>query len=190
MTIDSQLASPHAGMLYLVEMQFTSGTSRFTTWTHSITWDGQTWLGFGGVVGVSQLSEGTRLEYPVVEVALNVANPAVLALALGNAAEYRGKPIIIRRGVLDDELKFVELPEVVWSGKMDQARIKTGDGEADEGGVAMRCEVPGRDGRGVQSMRLNNAQHQAQWPGDTFLSRIERLTGQPVPWLTKRFQRQ
>lgn len=189
MTIETQLASGHAGLLYLVEMQFASGTSRFTSWSHTLTWDGHTWLGFGSVLGISQLSEGERLEYPVVEVALNVANPAVLALALGNAAEYRKRPVIIRRGVLDDELRFVDLPEVVWSGQMDQARIKTGDGENDEGGVAMRCEVPGRDGRGVQSLRLNNAQHQARWPGDTFLSRLERLQGQPVPWLSKRFQR-
>jgi len=190
MTVETQLASPHAGVLYLVEMQFLSGTSRVTNWSHNLVWAGYTWLGLGSVLNVSQITETERLEYPALELGLNIANSAQLALALGTVAEYRRRPIILYRGVLDDELRVVGDPEVAWSGEMDQCRVKTGNGEDDGGAIALRCEIAGRDNRAAQSLRLNNAQQQARFPGDTGLSRIEQLTGKPVTWLSKRFQKQ
>ena len=53
----------------------------------------------------------------------------------------------------------------------------------------MRCEMSGRDTRAPMSLRLTHAQHIARHPGDYFLSRIERMAGQPQVWLSKRFQR-
>lgn len=187
---EDQLASGHAGVLYLLEMQFASGTLRYTNWSHSLLWMGHTWVGLGTILSVSKIEESERLQYPAVELGLSIANQSQLALALGGAQEYRNRPVTVYMGVLDDELRVVGDPEVVWAGLMDQVRIKTGNGEDEEGAVAMRCEMPGRDTRGPASLRLNNAQQQARYPGDTGLSRIEQLSGQPVTWLSKRFQRQ
>ena len=53
----------------------------------------------------------------------------------------------------------------------------------------LRCEQQGKDSRAVRSLRLNNAQHQKRYPGDTFLSRIEAMAGKPQPWLSVRFQK-
>lgn len=188
MSVDSQLESDHAGLLYLVELEFTSGTQRITNWSHNLEWMGHTWIGIS-VLSVSAISESERLEYPALELGLSIANPSHLALALGAVALYRGKPITLYQAVLDDELRAVGDPEIAWVGVMDQIRLKTGDGEQEEGAVSLRCERPGRDGRGATSLRLNDAQHRARHPGDTFLSRIEALTGKPVVWLSKRFQK-
>lgn len=185
---DDQLASPHAAVLYLIQMDFLGGTQRYTNWSHNLDWAGQTWLGLNTVLSVSPITQSERLEYPAVEIGLNVANPSQLALALGGVQQYRKRPITIYQCVLDDEMRAVGEPELAWAGVMDQVRLKTGDGEKQEGAVAMRCELPGRDSRGPQTLRLNNAQHQARHPGDTFLSRVEKLSGQPVTWLSKRFQ--
>ena len=185
---DDLLASPHAAVLYLIQMDFLGGTQRFTNWSHNLDWAGQTWVGLGSILGVSAITQSERMEYPAVEIALNVSNRAHLALALGGAAQYRKRPITIYQCLLDDEFRAVGEPELAWAGEMDQVRLKTGDGEKDDGAVAMRCELPGRDTRGPQTLRLNNAQHQARHSGDTFLSRVEKLSGQPVTWLTKRFQ--
>lgn len=185
-----QLETRHAGLLYLVEMQFASTTIRLTNWGHSIDALGYSWVGFGAIISIGTVSEGERLEYPPLEVGLQIADPAQLALALGQASEYRNRPIIVREWVLDDELRPLDDPEIVWAGVMDQMRLKTGDGDKQEAGVVLRCEIPGRDSRAAQSLRLNNAQQQARYPGDTGLSRMERLSGQPQTWLSKRFQRQ
>jgi hypothetical protein len=190
MSAESQLAGPHAGLMYLVEMQFASATLRFTTWNHNVPALGQTWVGLGAITSVGTISEGERLEYPALEIGLQIADPAQLALALGPANEYRGRPVLLYEWVLDDELRAVEDPQLVWAGLMDQLRLKTGDGKREGAGAVMRCEVPGRDGRGAQSLRLNNAQQQARYPGDTGLSRMERMNGQPQTWLSKRFQKQ
>lgn len=189
MTVDSQLASSHAGLLWLVEFGFASGTVRHTNWAHSYTWAGHTWLGLNAVLSVSPMTDSEQLQYPALELGLNIANPALLALAMGTAAEYRRRPITVYLGVLDDELRPVGEPEVFWAGLMEQVKIRTGNGEDQAGEVVMRCELTGRNDRGAQGLRLNHAQQQLRHPGDTGLSRIEELTGKPRPWLSKKFQR-
>lgn len=190
-TREEALATPHAGVLLLLQMDFTTGTQRLTNWTHSLEYFGFTWQGLGPVVGVSVVTQAEELQYPAVDVQLNVANSAMLALALGPSAPYRRRPITIWQGLLDDELQPAGDPEVIWAGLMDQVRFKTGTGEADDDASAvMRCEMPGRDTRAAMSLRLTHAQHIARHSGDTFLSRQERMIGQPQVWLSKRFQRQ
>lgn len=179
-----------SALLYLVEMQFASATIRLTNWGHNVNVLGQTWYGLNAITSISTMSESERLEYPSLELGMQIADPAQLALALGPAIEYRNRPVIVREWVLDDELRPLDAPEIVWAGLMDQIRLKTGDGERQEAGVVLRCEIPGRDSRAAQSLRLNNAQHQARFPGDTGLSRMERLSGQPQTWLSKKFQKQ
>ena len=106
------------------------------------------------------------------------------------SSTYRNRPATVWLGVLDDDLKLALSPgpQLYWAGVMDQVRIATGDGEGEPGAVVMRCENPCRDSRGPLNLRLNHAQHIARHPGDTGLSRIEQLTGQPQVWLSKKFQ--
>lgn len=190
MTLDTRLAASNAGLLFLIQMDFTSGTQRLTNWTHNVDWMGYTWAGLGAVVSVGGVAVAERLEYPAVEIGLNPGNPSLLALALGNVSTYRRRPVTIWYATLDEELRADGDPEPWWAGLMDQVRLSTGNGEDDGGSVVMRCENPCRDSRAPKLLRLNHAQHQARWPGDTGLSRIERLTGQPQVWLSKKFQRQ
>lgn len=189
MSVDSQLASTHAGLLWLVEMHFAGGTARYTNWAHGYPWGGYTWTGLSAVLSVSTFTDSEQLQYPALDLGLNIANPAILALALGTAAEYRRRPITVYMGVLDDELRPIGDPEVFWAGLMEQVKVRTGNGENEAGTVVMRCELSGRTDNGAKSLRLNHGQQQLRAPGDTGLSRIEQLTGQPRPWLTKKFQR-
>lgn len=183
-----QLASPHAGLLYLIELQFASGTFRMTNWGHHVDALGYTWVGLNAITSVGAVAQSERLEYPAVEIGLQIADPAQLALALGDAGEYRGRPVLLYEWVLDDNLQALDAPQLVWAGLMDQIRLKTGDGEKESASVVLRCEIPGRDSRAAQTLRINHAQQQARYPGDTGLSRMERLNGQPQLWLSKRFQ--
>ena len=189
MTLEAELAGRGPAFVYLIELGFASGTHHVSSWNHAIDWAGHTWLGLSSLLSVSAVTESEQLQYPGLELGLNVANSALLALALGSVAEYRRRPITLYRGVLDEQLRPVDAPELAWAGLMDQVRLSTGNGEGDPGGLVLRCELPGRDGRAAQGLRLNHAQQQARHPGDTGLSRIEQLTGQPRPWLSKRFQR-
>lgn len=189
MTVDAQLASTHVPVLYLVEMAFASGTVRVTSWNHNIPWAGHEWLALGALSSVTPIKVADRAEYPAMDLGLSVANDAILATALGSPADYRHKPVTVYQAFLDDALRPLGDPELAWAGEMSQVRVNTGDGEGAPGSVVMRCEPHGKDKRNARSLRLNNAQHQRRWPGDTFLTRVEGLSGKPVPWLSVRFQR-
>lgn len=189
MTVDAQLASPVVPVLFLAELQFASGTLRLTSWNHNLDWAGHTWTGLGALVTVSAVKASERNEYPALDLGLQVGNDALLALALGNATDYRRRAALLYQCVLDDQLRPLGDPELVWGGQMSQVRVNTGNGEDAPGLVTLRCELPGRDRRGARTLRLNNAQQQERHPGDTFLSRIEAMAGKPQPWLSVRFQK-
>lgn len=186
---DTQRASRAVPELLLCEMQFATATRRVTTWSHKVQFMGHDWLALGRPVSVSSVAATEALQHPALELGLPVGDSATLALAMGNAHEYRRRPITLWQCVLDDELRPIDEPEVIWAGLMDQVKIKTGDGEQDGGQIVLRCELPGRDGRAAQSLRLNHAQQLLRAPDDYGLSLIERLSAQPQPWLTVRFQR-
>lgn len=188
-TADEQRASRAVPELLLCELQFASVTRRVTTWNHAVKFMGQTWTALGRPVSISSMSATEALQYPALELGLPVGDSSTLAMGLGNAHEYRRRPITVWQCVLDDELRPIDEPEVIWAGLMDQVKIKTGDGEQDGGQIVLRCELPGRDGRAAQGLRCNHAQQLLRAPDDYGLSRIERLSAQPQPWLTARFQR-
>lgn len=187
MTVQAQRASGHAPVLTLAELHFTTGVQRYTTWGHNLPWAGHTWLAIG-MVSISPVKTGERLEYPAMDIGLQVGNPTLLALALQEPATYRRRDIVLYQAFLNDQLQPLGEPELAWAGYMDQVRVNTGDGEQNKGSISLRCEMQGRDTRVSRSLRLNNAQHQARFPGDTFLSRVEALGGRPTPWLSRRFQ--
>jgi hypothetical protein len=183
------LSTLSANWCWLVEMQFVSATVRRCSWGHNLTFGSTEWIGLGGGISVSGVDVSENIEYPALDVTLSIANPADLSLALGQESEYRNRPVLVGIGVLDEQLRPQSDPLFpLWTGDMDAVRVRTGSGEGEPGTVALRCEVPGRDGRHATSLRMNNAQHQARWPGDTGMSRIESLIGAQVPWLSRRFQ--
>jgi hypothetical protein len=188
-SVDAQLASGNAPVLALVELGFTTGTARLTNWAHPLPFAGYIWDGIGALGSISVVKSSERLEYPSIDLVLYPVNDALMALLQSeDPSTYRGRPVTIYQAVLDDELRPLGVPELAWFGQMSQPLINTGDGEGDTGSIVMRCELYGRDNRSQRSLRLNHAQHSARHPGDTFFSRIEELTGRPVPWLSRRFQ--
>lgn len=187
MTVQAQRASGHVPVLALAEMHFTTGVQRYTTWGHNVPWAGFEWLAVG-LVSISPVKTSERLEYPAMDLGLQVGNPALLALALEDPATYRRRDIALYQAFMTDDLQPLGEPELFWAGYMDQVRVNTGDGEDNKGSISLRCEMQGRDSRVSRSLRLNNAQHQARFAGDTFLSRVEALAGKPTPWLSRRFQ--
>lgn len=189
MSVDAQLASGYAPELVLAELHFSTGVARVSNWPHALPFAGYTWDGLGGLAGLSPVKTSERLEYPGMDLMLYPVAESILALVQSeDPSTYRGRDVNLYRAHLDDQLRPLGDPELYWFGQMSQPFINTGDGEGDTGSVVLRCEPYGRDNRTQRSLRLNHAQHSARHPGDTFFSRIEDLTGRPVPWLSRRFQ--
>lgn len=185
----AQLRRAEIAAAILCELHFTTGTQYLTSWGHDLPAMGQVWRGLGTLGAVSAVQESERLEYPAVDLTLGVPDPQILALGRSDPATYRRRPVKLWLLVLDDQLRAVDTPELLWPGLMDTVSIVTPQGADEPGALRLRCEQPGGDSRNAQGLRLNDVQQQLRHPGDRFFSRMAAMAGSPQPWLSKRFQR-
>lgn len=183
-----QAQRPATAVALLAEMQFTTGTMRLSTWEGSLQALGYEWAYLPGVMGISGVQQAENIEYPAIDVSLALPDPSILALAVGSEKTYRGRLFRLYMAIMDDELRLVDDPQLLYVGVMDQVQMSTGDGGEDKGALTMRCEQPGKDSRNAMSQRLTNQQQSKKYPGDTGLSRMAELAGGPQTWLTKKFQ--
>lgn len=183
-----QAQQPATGVALLAEMNFTTGTKRYSTWGGSLHALGHDWEFLPGVANIGAMQQSEHIEYPAMDLTLAVPDPAILGLAVGTEKTYRGRLIKLYMAVMDDVFRLVDDPQVVWVGVMDQVQMNTGDGAEDKGTITLRCEQPGKDSRNAMSQRLTHQQQAKKFPGDTGLSRLAEISGGPQTWLSKKFQ--
>ena len=192
----AQHAASVAGVAWLAELDFTSGTIYLTTAPQSLTTGGHTYTGLGSLVSIGSLNESTDSSAEKITLSLAVANSSMLALALGNVEGYRGRAVRLYLQLFDEQWAPVASPLQRWSGVMDRVQITrqpAGDGSAGTGtgSIDLQCSRSGMArARYYQGLRLTHQQHQTRWPGDTGLQYMRTLIEQPALWLSKAFQQQ
>lgn len=144
-----------------------------------------TWVGLGSLGGVSPIEEADSLDAKSLSFTLNLAQPEWKAIALGDVAEYRGRPAKLYFCPLDDNGKLIDTPQICWRGVMDAMSLGI-DGE--EGSITLKCETSAYGLKRRASMRVNAAQQKKKYPNDTGLDYLTSLIAQPQVWLSKRFQ--
>lgn len=176
------------GALALVELQFKSGTARFTNWPLSVQVMGHSWMGIGNLGEISQLHESEDGGEEKVQLKLSPADVDVRALSLGDPSEYQDRPVRIWIAVLDaSTMQISGAPVLRFSGVMDQAKI---DRENDGATITMECRTASYDVRSnPAALRMNNAQHQARHPGERGFEYLSDLIGNPAVWLSVKFQK-
>lgn len=197
LTLDSAqlalFAGNAAGVVYLVELRFASGTYRFTSFNVSLEIGGFTWQATGALGGVGDFKESQETDAQTVPITLNVSDNAVLASALGNVEGYRGRKALVYLQPLDANYRPVGAPRLRFAGEMEPVKI-TRDRQPDEGGpVGGSIELPvSRTGlsraRNAEGLRLTNEQQQAEYPGDRGFEYVRGLVERPSVWLSKKFQ--
>lgn len=180
------------GLAWLVEMQFSTGPLRFTTSPVPVVFGGNTYTGYGALVGVSNLTESEELIADGVRLSLSIVDPALIAASLGSVEAYRGKPVRIWLQLFTDAWAPAGTPRMRFSGLMDRVEILRDGGGGEAGGsIVMHCSRAGVGRmRRAKGLRLTHEQQQRRYPGDTLCRFARELIGKPEPWLTKRFQQQ
>jgi hypothetical protein len=185
-----------AGVAWLAQLDFSSGTLYLTTAPQSLTTGGNTYTGLGSLVSIGGLNESADSSAEKITMSLAVANAAMLALGLGNVEGYRGRAVRLYLQLFNEAWAPVASPLQRWSGVMDKVMISrrpadpgsTGSGS---GSIDLQCSRSGMArARYYQGLRLTHQQHQSRWPGDTGLQYMRTLIDQPALWLSKRFQEQ
>lgn len=184
------------GVAWLVELAFTSGTLRVSTFPLDITSGGYTWLGLGNLVDVAAMQESADASAARLTVSLTAVNTAMLAAGLGNVDSYRGKAARLYLQLFDEGFQPVGAAVRRWSGYMDKVQITRQRSPLEQGGesvgrIEMVCSRAGMArARQYQGLRLTDAQQQQRYPGDTGLRYVQTLLEQPSLWLSKAFQQQ
>lgn len=193
-TATARIAAGVRGVAWLVAMDFSSGMVRYTTWPLPVTVGADTYTALGRLVSVTPVQESADGANERVTFAISVVDSAMLALAMGDAATYRGREASLRLQLFDDAFQPAGAPVLRWRGYMDKLQISrtpAGDNQGD--GSSGRIEIiatrAGRArARNADGLRLTDAQQQARYAGDTGLRYVRTLIEQPTLWLSKRFQ--
>ncbi|MBT9495380.1 MAG: hypothetical protein IV107_24165 [Paucibacter sp.] len=200
MTLDAGqialLESDAVGIVYLIELDFLPTTIYLTTFNVDLPIVGRgDYTAAGSLLSVGEIKESQDTDTQTLPITLNVADSALLALALGNVENYRGKKARIYLQPLDASYRPVGEPRLRFSGEMEPVKIHR-DTQPDEGGpVGGTIELPiSRAGmsraRNADGLRLTDEQQQAEYPGDLGLQYVRALIEQPSQWLSTRFQQQ
>lgn len=185
-----------AGVCWLVEMDFSSGTVYCTTAPLSLLINGHNYLGLGMLSGVSELRESADSAAERISLSLTIADASLLALVLGDVGGYRGRPVRLYLQLLDENFQPDGAPRHRWSGVMDRTQITRTAGDPESGTspggvVEMQCSRAGMArARNWSGLRLTHQQQSARYPGDTGLRYLRGLIEKPTPWLSVAFLKQ
>lgn len=180
-----ELAKPVTRVVYFVEFQFASATTRLSTANIPITWGGYEWAGVGALGTIGAVEESDGLEAKPLNFTINSAQLAWVSLAVGPVEDYRGRAAKMYMCPLDESFRMVGTPEKCWAGVMDTLSLGIGD---ETGTITLRCETSAYGLKRRPAFRLNAAQHKKKYPTDTGLDYLNDLISNPAVWLSKRFQ--
>jgi hypothetical protein len=184
-TQQTALERPVATVIYFAAFDFTGGVIRLCTYNSSFDWGGYTWLGIGGLGGISQFKEKADVTSDAVMFTLNVTDASLLAVSLSSPATYRGRAAVVYHCPLTPEGTLIDAPEVCWRGQMDMVNISI---EKDSGQILLKCETTAFGLKRVKNKRMNAAQQSLKYPTDTGFDMLTDLIANPVVWLSKKFQ--
>lgn len=192
-TAQAQSVAKHRGVAWLVEMDFTTGTLRYTNAPLDFPIGGNVYTGFANLVGVTPVKQSEVTSTDRMTLSYTVVNQAMLAAALGNIDAYRGKAVRLYLQFFDADFQPAGAPVPRWFGYMDRVQVNrqrsSSEGGSSGGKIEMICSRAGMSrARHYEGLRVTHAQHIKTYPADKGFEYIMKLIEQPTRWLSKRFQ--
>lgn len=194
-TAQAAIDSRNRSVCYLVEMDFSTGTQYWSTWTTPLTVDGHVYTAVGGgIAEVSQIAESENGQPDKMVFAFSIVNSAMLAACIGPATVYRGKAVRMYLQMLTDTGAVAGAKVLRWQGKMADTKIPKSTGRLEnfgKGKIEIHCFRSGMEKlRNYDGLRLTDAQQQDEYAGDLGLQYMADLIQNPVQWLSVAFQQQ
>jgi hypothetical protein len=200
LTIDAPasaaIASPERCVAALVDLDFSGGLQRLTTWPLPITVGGNTYLAVGSLAGVGEIRESADAADVQLTLTLALANSAMLAATMGAPETYRGRRVSVWLQFFDGQTyQPAGAPVLIYRGVMDRTRVRRQPADDDGGGqvgtIELVCTRSGINrSRMTQGLRLTQEQWSRRYPTSTGLRYIAELRERPQVWLSRRFQEQ
>jgi hypothetical protein len=126
---------PHVSYVLFGDFDFVSGHVRVSSWDRQYTFGGNTYLPFGTLVSVGDVTENSGIQSDQLQFTLSGVDNSLLTTVL--AEKYHGRDATLYFGYLDSNYNLVTTPEILWEGIMDTMAIKTG---ANTSTILLTCE--------------------------------------------------
>ena len=174
---DTALGGENVPLLCFIELAFASGTARLCNAAYSFNWNSHTWLGAGRVLGISPVEEGADLQAYGVSMRLSGVPADLVSIAL--AEHYQGRTAKIWAAPLDSSYTVISDPVLVFNGRMDVMPIKM---EGASATIELSVESRLIDWERPRVRRYNDADQQAEYPGDLGLQYVEQMVSKDLIW--------
>lgn len=160
----------------LLKLEFDSGTDYLWTGYGDLSWDGQTWLGGGELLGVQPFSESTDITATRAQVTVSGIPSAWISLVLQE--DYQGRPATIYFAALDSDGNVIADP-AEFAGRMDQMEInKTGDTML----IRLSIESQLIDLHKPREFRYTDQDQRIDYPGDRGFEYVAGLQDKQLTW--------
>lgn len=110
-------AAAHVNLFALVRFEFDSGVLRLSTLPRDLSWNSETWLAAGGLLGFDFASETVEVRSTGGTISLSGLDVSTLALA--DTENYQGRPVTIYLGAIDSTGAVVVDPDCLFKGIID-----------------------------------------------------------------------
>mgnify|MGYP003692503145 FL=1 len=107
--------------IYLVDMEFSSGSIYLWSGMGDLTYNSNTYLGAGDLLSIGSIQETAELTANGATITLGGIKQSLLTLARDEP--YQGRPLIIRLGAFDESGDLIASPVILFSGFMDVMTI-------------------------------------------------------------------
>lgn len=174
--VDTAFAGDNVPLVLFLQMEFDSGTSRVTNAAYDISWNGYTWTGVGALGSIEPVQEGADLQ--AYGLALKLSGIPTTQLATALDEDYQGRQATIWAAPLDSEHRIVSDPVIVFKGRMDTMPITMGR----SGEITLNLESRLVDWERARVRRYNDADQQAEYPGDLGLQFVEQMVEKQLIW--------
>jgi hypothetical protein len=167
----------------LVELQFGSGTLRWTTASVDLAWAGETWTAVGGALVVGEPQESSDDNAAGVSLSFSATDGAVMAALLGQT--FLGRKARIYRASLRQSDGALDAVEIFNGFLNDAITIRDErDPVTGAGSVEVETRLTARTGdlARQRGFRTNIASHQAVYADDLFFQFVPDLAGRSIRW--------
>lgn len=176
-SLTTALDAPNIIPVMFASLDFASGLVNVHSAVGSISFSSLTFLGLGTLGSVRQIEEGSELQAYGVEMRLRGIPNNLISSAL--TEHYQGRSAKIWMGALSESHALIDLPSLVFWGRMDNMQIQLGP-ESSE--IALSAENRLVDWDRPRIRRYNDADQQAEFPGDLGFQFAEQMVNKILFW--------
>ena len=161
----------------LVHFAFDSGDLRVWPGPADLVAGGETWIGAGTLLSISQVEENSEIVAGKVDFGRNGVSNSLISLALGE--HYQGRTVEMFLCFFDENGAVIQTPVPIYKGKLDIMELED-DGR--KCSIIVRAESRLRNLRQAPLTRYTDQDQKALFPGDRFFEFLPQMQEKRLIW--------